>query len=437
MKIHKKIILLSSLICCANGFIGYELYKSNQKMIRSETWVRHTEEVISELASLDVMIKDMEIARLSDSGTIPGPLNKEIIAYKHIETISNLTTDNLYQRPNIDSLDFNVHHYFKWYQQFGNKRYYYRDRVNAIIKGIRLKEQELLIQRKNRNVHSIASIKIFSMVMYLVMTFFIIMLLVSIGKYLFRVKKKIKREAALIIINKQLADLNSEKEKRASELIVANEELAFQNKEKENRASELTIANQELAIQNSEKEKRAAELVIANEELAFQNKEKENRASELTIANQELAIQNCEKEKRAAELIIANKELAFQNKEKESRASELTIANKELAIQNLEKEKRANELILVNQNLEVAKEQQKQHINGLEEMMFMTSHRVRQPVANIMGLTLLLRESETEEEQELLVDGLEKSAAHLDTFTKEFTVLLNNLHERAKTDEEI
>ena len=60
--------------------------------------------------------------------------------------------------------------------------------------------------------------------------------------------------------------------------------------------------------------KREAELIIANKELAFQNEEKEKRADELIIANKELAFQNEEKEKRAAELIIADKELKKRKK---------------------------------------------------------------------------------------------------------------------------
>ena len=89
---------------------------------------------------------------------------------------------------------------------------------------------------------------------------------------------------------------------------------------------ELIIVRKELAIQNKEKEKRAAELIIANKELIFQNKEKEKRANELIIANKELVFQNEEKKKRAAELVIADKELVFQTEEKEKRE----IANKEL-----------------------------------------------------------------------------------------------------------
>jgi PAS domain S-box-containing protein len=125
-------------------------------------------------------------------------------------------------------------------------------------------------------------------------------------------------------------------DENAQELIIVNKELAFQNEEKEKRASELIIANKELAFQNEEKEKRASELIIANKELAFQNEEKEKRASELIIANKELAFQNKEKGERASELVIANLELAFQNGEKEKHAIELTTVNNALLRQNEE-----------------------------------------------------------------------------------------------------
>ncbi|MES2565842.1 MAG: ATP-binding protein [Bacteroidota bacterium] len=150
----------------------------------------------------------------------------------------------------------------------------------------------------------------------------------------------IQKTNELILVNRELAFQNEEKEKRADELFIANKELAFQNTEKEKRANELIIANKELAFQNQEKEKRANELIVANKELAFQNEEKEKRANELIVANKELLFQNIEKEKRAAELVIADIELDFQNKEKEKRAAELVIAEIELVFQNKEKEKR-------------------------------------------------------------------------------------------------
>lgn len=206
---------------------------------------------------------------------------------------------------------------------------------------------------------------------------------------------------------------------RENDLIKANKELAFQNEEKEKRAAELVIANAELAYQNREKEKRAAELVIANTELAYQNEEKEKRAAELLAANEELAYQNEEKEKRAAELIIANKELIFQHEEKEKRAAELLIKNQELMIA-YNKIKDAEEFL-------------KEYIRGLKEMMFMTHHKLRQPVANIIGISNLLDEFiDTPQMLRKMIAYLKDSALSLDVFTQELTEYIGELEEKGK-----
>ena len=175
------------------------------------------------------------------------------------------------------------------------------------------------------------------------------------------------------------------------------------------------------------------ELIIQNNQLAFQIQENEKRAAELIIANKELAFQNQEKEKRAAELVIANKELAFQNQEKEKRAAELIIANKELAFQNEEKEKKAEQLVKINSELNSAKEYQKAYINGLQEIMFITSHRVRQPVTNILGISNQLDQtSNSQQEVKDCIEFIKQSALTLDTFTKELTIFISNLKQKGK-----
>lgn len=244
---------------------------------------------------------------------------------------------------------------------------------------------------------------------------------------------RIMRAAELVVANTELHFQNIEKENRAAELVLANKELLFQNGEKEKRASELVLANKELLFQNGEKEKRAAELVTANKELLFQNIEKEKRAAELVVANKELLFQNEEKEKRAAELVVANEELIFQNEEKAKRAAELLVANKELVFQNEEKEKRAAELLLINQELKIAEESKESYIRGLEQLMFLTSHRVRQPVANIMGIANVLRTTESSpEEIKKIVGYMQHSAVSLDEFTKELTEYIEQLKHKFK-----
>lgn len=179
--------------------------------------------------------------------------------------------------------------------------------------------------------------------------------------------------------------------------------------------------------------KNSAELIAANKELAFQVAEREKRAEELKIANAELAFQNEEKEKRAAELVIANRELAFQNKEKEKRAAELIIANKELSFQNQEKEIRAMELNTAYNELKKAEEFLKEYVLGLEEMMFITSHKVRQPIANIIGISRMIEQSiGSPRDLKKMIDYIKESALSLDTFTKELTKFMSDLEKKGK-----
>lgn len=66
-------------------------------------------------------------------------------------------------------------------------------------------------------------------------------------------------------------------------------------------------------------------------------------------------------------------------------------------------------------------------------MMFMTSHRVRQPIANILGFSSLLEQyinSPTEIRQS--VDSIKQSALTLDSFTKELSLFICNLGRKEK-----
>jgi len=237
----------------------------------------------------------------------------------------------------------------------------------------------------------------------------------------------------LSLASKKLALKNEEIEKNSKVLIQANWELSFQYKERGDLVTELILANKELAFQYEEKEKRAAELDIANIELAFQNKEKEKRASELIIANNELVFQNEEKEKKAVELIITNRELAFHKLEKDIRTSELNIANKKLIFKTQEREIKTAELNIVNRDLKIAQESQKEYIRGLEEMMFMTSHKVRQPIANIIGFSNILDQSiNSPEELKQSVAIIKESAITLDFFTRELTTFICELGQKGK-----
>ena len=133
--------------------------------------------------------------------------------------------------------------------------------------------------------------------------------------------------------------------------------------------------------------------------------------------------------------MVANKELAFQNKEKEKRASELLIANKELAFQNIEKEKRAAELLLANNELKEAQKSQQENIKGLQEMMYMISHELRQPVVQILGITSLFETlKNSPEETAELTHLIRESAKSLDNYTRELTTFVYEAELKAKNE---
>lgn len=237
----------------------------------------------------------------------------------------------------------------------------------------------------------------------------------------------------LKLVGKKSVCKNEEIEKNAKDLIFANKELSIQYKGRGILTTELILATKELAFQYEEKQKRAAELTIANIELAYQNKEKEKRASELAIANHELAFQNEEKEKRAVELIIAKKESAFHKLERDIRFSELLVANKKLIFKSQEKEIRKSELKILNKDLKIAKENQKEYVRGLEEMMFMTSHRVRQPIANIIGFANIIDQSiDSPDDLKKAVICIKESALTLEFFTRELTTFIYELGRKSK-----
>ena len=76
---------------------------------------------------------------------------------------------------------------------------------------------------------------------------------------------------------------------------------------------------------------------------------------------------------------------------------------------------------------------QQEYVAGLEQLVFMISHKVRSPVANIMGIAHLMEVAEHPlEELQTLVDHIRNSAGSLDVFTREMGDYLTELQAKAK-----
>ena len=65
--------------------------------------------------------------------------------------------------------------------------------------------------------------------------------------------------------------------------------------------------------------------------------------------------------------------------------------------------------------------------------MFMTSHRVRQPITNILGLSALLDQNiNSPEELKVYLDYIKQSALALDSFTKDLTSFISELGKKGE-----
>jgi signal transduction histidine kinase len=247
INIRQKILFLFLVILAGNGFIGYAVYRSNQKLHDSEQWVQHTEQVIYQSGNILSLAKDIETGTrgfviTNDSAFLEPLNNAEKSIFVYIEQLRQLIKDNPEQQQRVDSLNFYMHRLLDFSFQSVELRSKndlasaiaftstkqgkrYLDQVRGITNAIQQAEVSLLKQRKQRNDDSMAAFNRLLVIVFILMGIFTILLLIVTGKNLLQ---------------------NEEKEKRSAELIVANKELAFQNVEKEKRAEELRIANKEL-----------------------------------------------------------------------------------------------------------------------------------------------------------------------------------------------
>jgi PAS domain S-box-containing protein len=80
-----------------------------------------------------------------------------------------------------------------------------------------------------------------------------------------------------------------------------------------------------------------------------------------------------------------------------------------------------------------AEDEKREHILSLEKMLFMTSHQVRQPIANIMGIANQLEGfTNSSDEMIKMVGYIKQSVLSLDTFTRELTTFIYEEKETSK-----
>lgn len=80
-----------------------------------------------------------------------------------------------------------------------------------------------------------------------------------------------------------------------------------------------------------------------------------------------------------------------------------------------------------------ADEERIEHIKSLEEMLFMTSHQVRQPIVNLLGLANQLEDpTNSNEEIMKIISYIKESVTSLDSYTKELTSYICEVNINAK-----
>jgi len=281
ISIRQKLLLFSFIILVGTGFIGYVVYKSNQKLRDAEQWVQHTEQVIYKSGEILSLAKDFETASrgfvITNDSVFLEPLNvAQKIAFVYIGELTQLIKDNPEQQKRVDSLNFYIHKRLEWSLQSVDLRSkkglavaiayastkkgkYITDRIRHITNAIQQEEAFLLKQRKQTNELSVASFNRATVVLFILMMVFTILLLIAAYNILLQ---------------------NEQKEKRAAELIIANEEIRTQN-------DEIATHNEEYQQINEEYQQINEELNLTNFELieAKEKAEESDRLKSAFLAN--------------------------------------------------------------------------------------------------------------------------------------------------------
>ena len=131
-------------------------------------------------------------------------------------------------------------------------------------------------------------------------------------------------------------------------------------------------------------------------------------------------------EKNAKKDNQSNKKHAGTNNELEECKTDLKVAQ-DLNVKHIvSKKEQEKQLKIAKKELEKLDKIQKIYEKGLRQMMFIISHKIRQPITKIMGLSLLIEnEAENPEELHQIIGYIKASSILLDEFTKELTVFVH------------
>jgi signal transduction histidine kinase len=134
--------------------------------------------------------------------------------------------------------------------------------------------------------------------------------------------------------------------------------------------------------------------------------------------------------KNKIEVVDDNEALLSQKKDLEQCETDLYEANKTISEHVVTKKEQSKLLKIAQKEIEKSEKIQKIYEKGLRQMMYIISHKIRQPITKIMGLSVLLEdETNNPEEIQQIVSYIKQSSELLDEFTKELTLFVSKQEE--------
>jgi len=134
--------------------------------------------------------------------------------------------------------------------------------------------------------------------------------------------------------------------------------------------------------------------------------------------------------KNKIEVVDDNEALLSQKKVLEQCETDLHDAKKTIVEHDVSKKEQSKLLKIAQKKAEKAEKIQKIYEKGLRQMMFIISHKIRQPITKIMGLSTLLEDGiENTDDVQHIVTYIKESSKLLDVFTKELTLFVSKQEE--------
>lgn len=112
----------------------------------------------------------------------------------------------------------------------------------------------------------------------------------------------------------------------------------------------------------------------------------------------------------------------------ESESTALLVIDKELSFHAKKAAKEQTELNLLAEELRETKKHLREYKEAIRKILHITLHKVRQPMANILGLANLLHITEDSPKAiKQIVNYIKQSINILDTYTKELTEFITDI----------